>query len=251
MIDVPQRADPSGAHRSPGVLARALRAAPAMVLLAMVAHSPLSFGQDPAPQNTMTAGPQQPAPGGIQPSVNVDTFSGGGGTASEMVHVPVSKLFPGNIAIAPDVQSPVAGDPGAAQRGMTYFEQMNCVGCHAPSGDGGMGPALSNKMFIYGADPANIYLTILQGRPNGMPAWGGMLPDSVIWDLVAYVQSISKEPGDSWGKTTSAQMPAIEQVPAEYMKTTEPWNHTQKFSFGQPPYKKVEGSPDPQTPPPQ
>ena len=137
----------------------------------------------------------------------------------------------------------------AAQRGMQFFNQMNCVGCHAPNGAGGMGPSLSDSKFIYGSEPANIYLSILQGRPKGMPAWGGMLPDEVIWDLVAYIQSISKEPGGGWGKTTSADGFTTEQVPAEFMTTANPWQYTTPFSYGQAPYEKPKGSPPLETPP--
>jgi len=90
-----------------------------------------------------------------QPSVDVDTFAGGGGTASELVHVPLVDLFPGGVPVRPKVENPVADDPTAAQRGMEYFNQMNCVGCHAPNGGGGMGPSLSNAKFIYGNEPAN------------------------------------------------------------------------------------------------
>jgi cytochrome c oxidase cbb3-type subunit III len=71
-------------------------------------------------------------------------------SAEALLHTPVSKLSPGGSSQAPQVQNPVAGDPGAAQRGMKYFESFNCVGCHAPNGGGGMGPALSNRVFIYG-----------------------------------------------------------------------------------------------------
>ncbi|HZD26875.1 MAG TPA: cytochrome c [Alphaproteobacteria bacterium] len=165
-------------------------------------------------------------------------YTGGGGTASELLQVPVVKLLPGGIQERPQITSPVADDPQAAQRGMEYFNNMNCVGCHAPNGAGGMGPSLSNVKFIYGREPENIYLTILQGRPKGMPAWGGMLPDQVIWDLVAYVRSISKEPAGEWGKTTSADGFTIEQVPAEFKTTPDPWQYTEPFSYGQPPFEK-------------
>jgi cytochrome c oxidase cbb3-type subunit 3 len=157
--------------------------------------------------------------------------------------VPVVTLYPGDVPIRPEVKSPVADDPAAAQRGMEFFNQMNCVGCHAPNGAGGMGPSLSDSKFIYGSEPANIYLSILQGRPKGMPAWGGMLPDQVIWDLVAYIQSISKEPAGGWGKTTSADGFTTEQVPAEFMTTANPWQYTTPFSYGQAPYEKPKGSP--------
>ena len=109
--------------------------------------------------------------------------------------------------------------------------------------------AVCDKTFhIYGREPENIYLTILQGRPKGMPAWGGMLPDQVIWDLVAYIRSISKEPSGPWGKTTSADGFTIEQVPAEFQSTVEPWKFTTPFSYGQAPFEHPKGSPPLETP---
>ena len=68
------------------------------------------------------------------------------------------------------------------------------------NGGGGMGPALSKRTFTYGSAPANIYLTIVQGRPNGMPAWGSVLPSGIVWDLVAYVRSISNAPRSKDGE---------------------------------------------------
>jgi cytochrome c oxidase cbb3-type subunit 3 len=131
----------------------------------------------------------------------------------------------------------VANDPQALQRGMTYFTQFNCNGCHADNGGGGMGPALSNIIFIYGSQPENIYLSIFQGRPNGMPAWGAALPDSVIWDLVTYIGSISNEPTPQWGRTTSIDPPSpnIQQVSATAVQTAQPWSQTQQFSSGRKP----------------
>jgi cytochrome c oxidase cbb3-type subunit 3 len=43
---------------------------------------------------------------------------------------------------------------------------------------------------IYGADPAQVFATIVEGRPNGMPAFAGKIPDFQVWQLVAYVRSV-------------------------------------------------------------
>jgi cytochrome c oxidase cbb3-type subunit 3 len=43
----------------------------------------------------------------------------------------------------------------------------------------------------YGSDADNIFDTISKGRPNGMPSWGARIPESQIWQLVAYVKSLS------------------------------------------------------------
>ena len=88
-------------------------------------------------------------------------------SANPILHVPVSGLHPGNVSFAPRIANPLANDPQAATRGMQDFIQFNCVGCHAPNAGGGMGPALSEGRLIYGSSPANLFLSIYQGRPKG------------------------------------------------------------------------------------
>jgi cytochrome c oxidase cbb3-type subunit 3 len=146
----------------------------------------------------------------------------------------VSGLVPGAPPAAAKIAAPPM-DAAAIERGMKSFTSFNCVGCHADNGGGGMGPALSNRAFVYGDEPAQIYLTIVQGRPNGMPAWGTVLPDTVVWDIVAYVKSISAEPAGDWGRTVSAAEQPAQQVPAERLQTSTPWAHTQPFTNGQRP----------------
>lgn len=156
---------------------------------------------------------------------------------AQLLRTNVPSLIPGAPPPRPAVVNPVADDPGAVERGMKYFVQFNCVGCHAPNGAGGMGPALSNNTWLYGSAPANIYLDIVQGRSQGMPAFGRLLPDQIIWDLVAYVHSISQDPDKSFGRTISVEAFAkgIQQVPAEKVQSSNPWNTTEPFKFGQKP----------------
>ena len=101
-----------------------------------------------------------------------------------------------------------------------------------------MGPALSERTFIFGREPGDIYLSIHHGRPNGMPSWGEVLPPNSIWDLVTYIRSISSAPeGKEWGQTVSLSPPSpkIQQVPAELLTTDKPWNHTEPFGNGRKP----------------
>jgi cytochrome c oxidase cbb3-type subunit III len=74
--------------------------------------------------------------------------------------------------------------------GKRLFMYYNCVGCHAQGG-GGMGPALMDDRWIYGSEPAQVFASIIQGRPNGMPSFSGRVPDFQIWWLSAYVRSMS------------------------------------------------------------
>ncbi len=114
--------------------------------------------------------------------------------AQKLLQVRISNNFPGGVAVSPEIKSPVAGDPEAVKRGMQHFIAFNCIGCHANNGAGGEGPALSDQQWLFGSSAENIYLTIVHGRKNGMPAFGGMLPDKTIWELAAYIQSIAEEP---------------------------------------------------------
>jgi cytochrome c oxidase cbb3-type subunit 3 len=196
--------------------------------------APSSLPEQPAFEAAQVARPSAPPQAAAAEQNPADTYAGGT-SAAVMLGIPITTLSPGNIKPGARPKNPVEGQSQAIQRGMTYFNSFNCVGCHAPNGGGGMGPSLSNGYFIYGGESANIYLSIYQGRPNGMPAWGSMLPDNIIWEIVAYIRSISNEPSPSWGRTISRDAMREEQVPTEYVESTKPWDARQKFSFGQKP----------------
>jgi cytochrome c oxidase cbb3-type subunit III len=105
-----------------------------------------------------------------------------------------------DTALVPGLtQSAVTTDPradkyydnaDAVNTGARLFKQYNCSGCHS-SGGGGMGPSLMDDEWIYGGRLAQIHQTLVEGRPNGMPAWGGKIPDEQLWQISAYVRSMS------------------------------------------------------------
>jgi cytochrome c oxidase cbb3-type subunit III len=78
----------------------------------------------------------------------------------------------------------------AVNTGKRLFGQYNCSGCHS-NGGGGMGPSLMDDEWIYGGRLEQIHQTLVEGRPNGMPEWGGKVPDEQLWQLAAYVRSMS------------------------------------------------------------
>jgi cytochrome c oxidase cbb3-type subunit 3 len=105
--------------------------------------------------------------------------------------IQVSDLHPGGQQIAtPAISNRYEESAYAVSQGKQLFEQFNCVGCHA-NGGGGIGPPLMDNQWIYGGEPANIFSTIMEGRPNGMPAWRGRIPENQAWEIVAYVRSLS------------------------------------------------------------
>jgi cytochrome c oxidase cbb3-type subunit III len=101
-----------------------------------------------------------------------------------------SDIEPGERRVARPVSNKYEENAYALSQGKSLFRKYNCSGCHAQGG-GGMGPALMDDKWNYGSEPANIYATIVQGRPNGMPAFGGHIPNEQVWQLVAYVRSMS------------------------------------------------------------
>jgi cytochrome c oxidase cbb3-type subunit 3 len=86
--------------------------------------------------------------------------------------------------------APYYDNADAVNTGKRLFSQYNCSGCHS-NGGGGMGPALMDDEWIYGSRLEQIHATLVEGRPNGMPSWGGKIPDEQLWQLAAYVRSMS------------------------------------------------------------
>jgi cytochrome c oxidase cbb3-type subunit 3 len=103
---------------------------------------------------------------------------------------PSSELNAGAQQSVRKMHNPAEENAYAVAQGKRLFSWYNCVGCHAHGG-GGSGPALMDDKWLYGAEPGNIFQTIVAGRPNGMPAFGNLIPESQVWQLVAYVRSMS------------------------------------------------------------
>jgi cytochrome c oxidase cbb3-type subunit 3 len=139
----------------------------------------------------------------------------------------VSGLFPGGGSPpAPDPEgAKYDGNAQAIATGKRLFDWYNCSGCHF-HGAGGIGPSLMDTSWIYGDRIDQIYASIYQGRPNGMPSWGAKLSTTEIWELAAYIRSAANDaksipmttappPAVPVGgaKTVDAPSPAIVDLP--------------------------------------
>lgn len=83
-------------------------------------------------------------------------------------------------------------DPATVAAGEKVF-QANCVACHGANLLGGIGPNLTDNVWIHGGNPTNLYATVTTGvLEKGMPVWGPVLGAARTADVVAYV--ISKNP---------------------------------------------------------
>lgn len=133
----------------------------------------------------------------------------------------LSELQPGPTMILAKSEEGVYDDNAwGTTEGKRLFSWMNCSGCHS-NGGGGMGPALMDDTWIYGAEPEQIYHTIVEGRPNGMPSFRDRLTPQQVWELVAYVRSLSglTPKGARSGRDDHMMMkPAEQQTPNEKPK---------------------------------
>ena len=72
--------------------------------------------------------------------------------------------------------------------------RSHCADCHGLSGEGGKGPNLTTGVFFHGSSEVDLFNNITGGIPNtAMP--GVFFSDGQVWQLVAYVRSLSRRPG--------------------------------------------------------
>jgi cytochrome c oxidase cbb3-type subunit III len=102
--------------------------------------------------------------------------------------------MPDGIAGAPPDVYVASGEPYNSNaydlsQGKQLYGEFNCNGCHAEGG-GASGPAFLDGWWRYGPQVVSIFVSIRDGRPRGMPAFGSRLTTGQIWQLAGYVQTI-------------------------------------------------------------
>jgi len=103
-------------------------------------------------------------------------------------HVPAG--FP-SVARPLTLRNPFEGSAGATKVGAQLYIAYNCIDCHGADGSGAMGPSLADGRWHFGGSAGEVFESIYQGRPDGMPAWGGRIADESIWQLVTYVRALN------------------------------------------------------------
>jgi len=138
------------------------------------------------------------------------------------LNVAVTTLFPGGgKPPPPDPRgTAVDGNPRTIAEGARLFDWYNCSGCHF-HGAGGIGPSLMGSSWRYGGQIDQIFASVYQGRPNGMPSWAHKIPDAEIWELAAYVRSLSAPTAaNGQGQLVPTPPPAPSALPPPPKPTT-------------------------------
>jgi cytochrome c oxidase cbb3-type subunit III len=143
---------------------------------------------------------------------------------------PLGETVPASVS--PDTVFPGTGtlpplDPRATQyernasaiaEGQRLYNWMNCSGCHFHGG-GGMGVALMDGKWRYGGRIDQIVASIAEGRPNGMPAWRDRLTEQQMWQIAAYVRTLS---GQAPKDVVSARTDETSSTPPATQAEREP-----------------------------
>ena len=84
-------------------------------------------------------------------------------------------------------ESSVEFQPEMAADGKAIFT-ANCVACHGGSGEGGIGPNLTDKFWLHGGEIKDIFKTIKYGVPDkGMVPWEQTLSPAQIAQVASYI----------------------------------------------------------------
>lgn len=119
-------------------------------------------------------------------------------------------------------------DEERAERGKALFSgpPANCFTCHGDKGQGiqGLGPNLTDDVWLWGGTQKAITETITNGRSSQMPAWGHFLDKDKLHIMTAYVWGLSNKDGKKVpakkaepapvAQPADASAPAAASVPA-------------------------------------
>jgi cytochrome c oxidase cbb3-type subunit 3 len=93
-------------------------------------------------------------------------------------------------AMTDDALVTLSHDQATVAAGQQIFT-TNCVACHGANAGGVIGPNLTDRAWLHGGRPTQIFRTVLDGVPaKGMVAWGPQLGDERVQSVVAYVLTL-------------------------------------------------------------
>lgn len=134
--------------------------------------------------------------------IGVSAGAGGGGFTDWLFRTVVTNSVE---SAAASVEAPDLAGGDRLRKGVKLY-RSNCAGCHgSPAGapeDFARGlhprpPELADRVERW--SPEELFWITKHGiRMTGMPAWGKILDDEAIWDLVAAMRSMPGTPASAW-----------------------------------------------------
>jgi cbb3-type cytochrome c oxidase subunit III len=128
--------------------------------------------------------------------------------SARQVNALVAYIHAGLPAVTGATPTPVQTDQGAVVEGAQLYVRYGCIDCHGPNGLGGVPnpqsedkaiPPLSGADFFSEFDTDQKIIDVIRsgsvlGRAPivSMPHWGGILSDSQLHALAAYIKTLRK-----------------------------------------------------------
>jgi cytochrome c oxidase cbb3-type subunit 3 len=113
---------------------------------------------------------------------------------SEMNRITLAAASSSGAQLTDEQLWKMSRDPKLVEAGRATF-RTTCVTCHGPEAKGGIGPNLTDNIWIHGGRPQDIILTITTGVPaKGMPTWGPILGRMRILEAASFVLSMHNPP---------------------------------------------------------
>lgn len=108
-------------------------------------------------------------------------------------------------ALTDDALIALSEDSAKVSSGSSAYDQF-CLACHGAQGEGSIGPNLTDKYWLHGSSPTDIYSVVASGVPaKGMPAWEGVLGPERTEEVVAFLLTLK-------GKNLEGRPPEGEPV---------------------------------------
>ena len=90
------------------------------------------------------------------------------------------------------MKNPIPMTKKSVIQGEKLYEK-HCQPCHGESGKGGIGPDLTDTIWIHGNTDGEIFKVITDGREGtAMRGFGKELMEEMRWHLVNYIKSLRK-----------------------------------------------------------
>lgn len=95
------------------------------------------------------------------------------------------------VTAATQENNPYTGDAAAIEEGRNLWRKTGCYSCHGGVAEGGVGPSLTDDVWVYKPTDKTLFKTISKGRKGTvMVSWAKDLDPEQIWKVIAFIRSL-------------------------------------------------------------
>lgn len=88
-----------------------------------------------------------------------------------------------------EINAQYLADAGKIATGKAIFVK-NCAVCHGPEGQGLVGPNFTDKHWLYGNKPGDLFKIVKNGTNKGMKAWKDELSPVDIQNVISFIHTL-------------------------------------------------------------